>query len=144
MLTFPSLIQWTSWPAVAIGSIGALTFLVALAIALLANKGPLPQKARRVARAAAVWSISAFMWALLAKAATDMQALTYTLAGGFAMATIVTIASVIFRILGGRKFKGVTLRYAILWSAGSAVAFAIGMALIASTPAWSGLVAAHN
>ena len=144
MLTFASLIQWTSWPAVAVGSAGSLTFLVALAIALLANKGPLPQKARRVARAAAVWSISAFMWALLAKAATDMQALTYTLAGGFAIAIIVTIASVIFRILGGRTFRGVTLRYAILWSAGSAVVFAIGMVLIASTPAWSGLVAAHS
>lgn len=144
MLSFASLIQWTSWPAVAVGSIGALTFLVALAIALLATKVPLPQKARRVACAAAVWSVAALIWALLAKAATDMQVLTYTLAGGFAIATIVTIALVIFRILGGRKFKGVTLRYAILWSAGSAVVFAMGMALIASTPAWSGLVAAHN
>ena len=72
MPSFVSLIQWTSWPAVAIGSIGALTFLVALAVALLATKVPLPQKARRVARAAAVWSTAAFIWALLAKAATDM------------------------------------------------------------------------
>jgi hypothetical protein len=139
-----SLIQWTSWPAVAAGTIGAAVFLVAFAAGLLAKAPPVPQKARRIARAAAVWSVAAFTWALVAKAATDLSVLTYTLAAGFAMATIVTIASVIFRVLGGRKFKGVTLRYAILWAAGSAIVFAIGMAILASTPALTGLAATHN
>lgn len=141
---FALLIQWTSWPAVGAGIVAAAIFLIAFAISLLAKDSPLPVKARRVARAAAVWAVAALAWALVAKAATDLLVLTYTLAGGFALATIVTIAAVIFRVLGGRKFKGVTLRYAILWSAGTALVLAIGMTVLASVPTWSGLAAVTN